>query len=54
MEPTQASALHARDELRAVRDTVLTLLTEVRRLRTLIAARNVEGENAALAEEEAL
>jgi hypothetical protein len=50
----QASALDARDELRAVRAMVLTLLTEIRRLRTLIAARNIEGENAALAAEEAL
>jgi len=33
---------------------VLTLLTEVRRLRTLIAARNIEGERAALAAEESL
>jgi hypothetical protein len=50
----QASALDARDELRAVRAMVLTLLTEVGRLRTLITARNVDGENAALAAEEAL
>jgi hypothetical protein len=50
----QASALDARDELRAVRAMVLTLLTEVRRLRTLIAARNIDGENAALGAEESL
>lgn len=54
MGQNQASALDAKDELRAVREMVSTLLTEVRRLRTLILAKNIDGENAALKAEEAL
>ncbi len=49
-----ASALDAREELRAVSEMVRRLLGEVRRLRTLVATRTIDAEHAALKAEEAL
>jgi hypothetical protein len=53
MPRAEASALDARAELRAVKDMVLALLTEIRRLRTLVAAGRIDAERAALEAEEA-